>query len=139
MLHWISMSVHNKADSMVPTRGATGRPNGKHTLVVVILTVVSWYIILRNASEEPYVHLRWPDALEQVMLGGVVSLAWVYYFYMLVRDITKYRLSLLWLVVLPWIVVTFYFVQFAANGYIEDIKRYGNDEHFKMSRKRRSV
>jgi hypothetical protein len=96
----------------------------KLILSVFALTGASWYVILRNASSEPYLMFRWPDAVEQVGLGISVCLAWICLFIFICRGVALERLTLWWLLLLPLAVATFYLVQFAANGYIEDLRKF---------------
>jgi len=98
----------------------------KTAAALILLTALSCFIILRNANNEPYTSFQWADAIEQVGVGYALALTWTYFLYAIVRNIVSDKLSTLWLITAPLILLLLFFVLFAANGYFEDLSRFAN-------------
>jgi hypothetical protein len=91
---------------------------------VAVLTVVSFFLVLKGASEEPYLSFRPYDAYEQVGGAFVLITLWLELLGALLWCLIKHRLSRLYWILVAWCGVALYFLYTAPTGYTWDINQY---------------
>ncbi len=90
----------------------------------LLLSVVSFLVVMQGASDEPYVTFRKTDALVQVGVAMVLMLLWAQLAIVIVAGITRGRISGLWFAVLLWVFVCELYLFHCPVGYVTDITRY---------------
>ena len=94
---------------------------GTHALVA---SIASFFLVLQNATDEPYVWFQGRDALTQVGFGCALILLWIYLIGGTLYGVATRRLHRNWLWLVPWAVIVLYYLRICPEGYIHDILMY---------------
>jgi hypothetical protein len=88
------------------------------------LSVASAFVVVDGAAAEPYLSLRYSDALVQIGLAVALIVLWlqlaVYLFYGLVTR----RVARPWLALSVWIGVAMFYLWQSPVGYVGDITNF---------------
>jgi hypothetical protein len=91
---------------------------------VVALSVASTWVVIRGASDEPYVVFRHSDALVQVGIGTALIVLWVQFAIWLGYGVFKKGVHRAWLPVYLWILVVLFCLWDSPVGYVQDVTKF---------------
>src|SRR4051812_35453111 len=90
----------------------------------LLLSVVSWVVVMKGAGDEPYVVFRRSDALVQLGLGVALIILWLQFGAWLIYAASARQIARVWLVLTVWIVIVLLYLWESPFGYIEDITKF---------------
>jgi len=96
------------------------------SLLLILLTSASAYLVLRSANDEPYTQFSLYGCLSQVGLGSILIFAWIQYAAFVLFQVFKKQISRWWLLSLALMAVVLFYLRFCPLGYIEDILQFAN-------------
>jgi hypothetical protein len=94
-----------------------------------VLSIVSFFIVIQGASDEPYMVFRWSDAIVQVGLAMLLMLPWFQLIAGIIWGIAYWCVSAWWLHLLPWVLICEFYLFYCLSGYLQDISRYVARSH----------
>jgi len=95
----------------------------------LVLSIASFFVVIRGASDEPYTVFRRSDAIVQVGVAMVLMLLWLQLAGALVAGVVRRRVSAGWLPLLVWVLICEFYLFHSPSGYIHDITRYVAESH----------
>ena len=94
------------------------------TASALVLSVASFFVVIKGASDEPYTAFRQSDVLVQVGVAMMLMLLWVQLAIGIVAGVVRCRVSPWWMPLLVWVLICeFYLIQ-SPSGYVQDIARH---------------
>ncbi|MEI8198033.1 MAG: hypothetical protein WCI73_19235 [Phycisphaerae bacterium] len=90
----------------------------------VVASVISFFLVLQSANDEPYTLFRSSDALTQVGLGCVLIALWIYLSAATLYGVITARISSWWLLLLLWAVIVLFYLRICPQGFVEDIAKF---------------
>ena len=90
----------------------------------IAASVASFFLVLQNATDEPYRSFRGTDAFFQVGIGCTLIALWLYLIGGTIYGVVTGRLSRWWLLLLPWAALVLYYLSVCPEGFIEDIIKF---------------
>lgn len=94
------------------------------TITTLILSVISFIIVLEGASEEPYGVFHKSDAVTQVGIAMILMLMWLQLGIAIVVGVVCRRISIWWLTLLVWVLICEFYLSCCPFGYLDDIERF---------------
>ncbi len=91
------------------------------TVLLLVLTAASFYVVGKGGQDEPYVAVRSADALVQVGVAMVLMFVWLQFAVAIGVGVARQWISVWWLSLLLWILVCELYLYHSPKGYIEDI------------------
>ena len=95
----------------------------------LVLSLTSFFVVIRGASDEPYIVFRKSDAVVQVGVAMVLMLLWLQLAVGIVAGVVRRRVSLWWLPLLLWVLICEFYLFDSPSGYVQDITRYVAQSH----------
>jgi len=99
------------------------------TASAFVLSIASFFVVMQNASDEPYVVFRRSDAIVQVGVAMLQMLLWFQLIVGIVWGIAFRRISAWWMFMLPWALICEFYLVYCLNGYLQDISRFVAQPH----------
>lgn len=93
-------------------------------LVAVALSAASLFVVLRGATDEPYMAYRRYDAIVQVGLGTAFIALWCCYALFVGFLVAARKLSIVWLLLIGWAAICVFYLSFSPLGYVSDLERF---------------
>jgi len=100
-----------------------------HLHVVVIasaiaLSIGSFLVVMRGATDEPYVSFHRSDAIVQVGVAMLLMLLWVQLAAGVIWGVVRRRISAWCLPLLILVLICEFYLSYCPSGYVQDITRY---------------
>ena len=87
-----------------------------------LLTISSFVLVLKGASDEPYGAYRAADAFQQVVLGTACIVFWLCFSIALVALVASRQMSRKWLFMLVWASICIFYLKDCPLGYLWDLE-----------------
>jgi hypothetical protein len=94
------------------------------TASALVLSVASFFVVIKGASDEPYTAFRQSDVLVQVGVAMMLMLLWVQLAIGVVVGVVRRGVSLWWMPLLGWVLICEFYLFQSPSGYVQDIARY---------------
>ena len=88
------------------------------------LSVASFVVVIKGASDEPYTVFRQSDALVQIGVAMILMLLWLQLAAVIVAGVALRRVLQWWLFLLLWILTIEFYLFESPTGYVQDIIQY---------------
>jgi hypothetical protein len=98
-----------------------------HSLLVssaFVLSGVSCFVVLQNASDEPYTAFRSSEAIVQIGVAMMLMLLWLQLAAATVAGVARRHVSAWWLPLLAWVLICEFYLFHSLSGYVQDITRF---------------
>lgn len=91
---------------------------------IIFMSVLSFYVVLDNASKEPYYSLKLFDAILQIGVGTTLIVLWAQLAIFISYGIYSKKLSYLWSLLFIWFGFVGFYVAHCPRYYISDILKF---------------
>ena len=92
--------------------------------LVVVLTVVSFALVMTGATDEPYMEYQHGDLLGQVVVATAVLTLWGCFAVAIPALVLGRFVSAKWLFVLVWVAMCVFYLSECPLGYISDLEQF---------------
>ena len=92
----------------------------------IALTLVSFYVVVKGANDEPYFSLKKADAMVQVGLGSALIAIWTAWSLTVLVLAARRVISFMWPALILWALVNVFYLSHGINGYLSDVIRFHN-------------
>jgi hypothetical protein len=92
-------------------------------VLAVFASLASYWLVISNATDEPYAVFRPEDALAQVGVGSALIAVWIFLSAAVLYGVITRSLSTWWLLLLLWITIVLFYLRLCPLGYVGDIAR----------------
>jgi len=97
--------------------------------LALVLSIASFFVVWKGASDEPYVVFRKSDAIVQIGVAMMLMLLWLQLAAAMITGIVRRRVSAWWLPLLIWVLICEFYLYYSPSGYVQDIMRYVGESH----------
>jgi hypothetical protein len=97
--------------------------------LALVLSMASFFVVIQNASDEPYVVFRKMDAIIQIGVAMILMLLWFQWIAGIVWGVCCRRVSAWWLLLLPWTLICEFYLFNCPKVYLQDILRFVARSH----------
>ena len=90
----------------------------------IVLSIGSFLVVMRGATDEPYVTFHRSDAIVQVGVAMLLMLLWIQLAAGMILGVVRQRISVWWLPLLVWVLICEFYLSYCPSGYVQDITKY---------------
>jgi len=90
----------------------------------IVLSFVSFVLVLNGATDEPYEAYRANDAFEQLVIGTALIALWCCYSVVVVTLVATQRITRDWLVIIVWAAICVFYLSCCPLGYVHDLDHF---------------
>src|SRR5688572_28876636 len=98
--------------------------DGALTVIVGALTIVSFFVVLKGADDEPYLNYQRSDFIVQVVVGTSLIALWCCLFIGVMGLVIAGQVSRWWLMMLLWFLVCIFYLLSCPFGYLNDLEQH---------------
>ncbi len=89
----------------------------------LVLTIISYFVAMASAVEEPYFSFEPSQAFVQVGIATSLITLWIVWALMLVVTLATGMIHWKWSLALLWAVVAIFYLSFCPSGYLYDMQQ----------------
>ena len=91
--------------------------------VALILSVISWIVVMQGAVDEPYFEYRHADAFTQIAVGSALLTVWACFAVAVLVLIGLRQLSMRWFAGVVWAAICMFYLSCCPLGYLNDLEQ----------------
>jgi hypothetical protein len=91
---------------------------------MLVLSFLSFVVVLKGAGDEPYFVYRHSDAFTQIVIGTSLFTMWGCFAVFLAVSIFAKHLSKKWIAGIVWAVVCMFYLSCCPAGYLHDLEQF---------------
>jgi len=94
------------------------------TCIILLLSLVTFFLLIESAGEEPFLRFSARFAYTQLILSGAIIVFWLELIIFCFYRIFKKKSRVFYLIVLLWCCFALYWQVFVPRAYISDVIKF---------------